>query len=77
MAQPKRWDLVVKNLRVVRPQGNAVHSADIAIKDGKFARIAGDIPAKEAKTTYDGKGRLAFPGVVDAHMHAAHRCPRA
>jgi allantoinase len=75
MAADKRWDLVIKNVRVVRPQGHAVHSGDIAIRAGKFARVGGDIPAKEAKTVYDGKGRLAFPGVVDAHMHAGIYSP--
>jgi allantoinase len=75
MAEARKWDLVVKNVRVVRPQGHAVHEADIAIDDGKFAQIGGDIPAKEAKQVYDGKGRLAFPGVVDAHMHAGIYSP--
>src|SRR5204863_207562 len=75
MAEAGKWDLVVKNVRVVRPQGNAVHEADIAIDEGKFAKIGGDIPAKEAKQVYDGKGRLAFPGVVDAHMHAGIYSP--
>jgi allantoinase len=75
MAADKKWDLVIKNVRVVRPQGHAVHSGDIAIRAGKFARVGGDIPAKEAKTVYDGKGRLAFPGVVDAHMHAGIYSP--
>ncbi|HVJ13424.1 MAG TPA: amidohydrolase family protein, partial [Burkholderiales bacterium] len=31
----------------------------------------------EAKTVYDGKGRLAFPGVVDAHMHTGIYSPLA
>src|SRR6185503_12990594 len=70
-------DLLIKNLRVVRPQGNEVHEADIAISKGKFSRIQGNIPAKSAKTVYDGKGLLAFPGVVDAHMHAGIYAPLA
>ena len=77
MAAAKKWDLLIKNVRIVRPQGNAVHGADIAVRGGKFARIAGDIPAKEAKAVYDGKGRLAFPGVVDAHMHCGIYSPLA
>jgi allantoinase len=75
MATGKKWDLVIKNVRVVRPQGNAVHDADIAIGNGKFAKVGGDIPAKDAKQVYDGKGRLAFPGVVDAHTHAGIYSP--
>ncbi|MBM3385582.1 MAG: amidohydrolase family protein [Betaproteobacteria bacterium] len=71
------YDLVVKNVRVVRPKGHDVHGADIAIKGGKFAKIAGSIAAKDAKQVHDGKGRLAFPGVVDAHTHAGIYSPLA
>ena len=28
------YDLLIKNVRVVRPHGNVVHEGDIAIKDG-------------------------------------------
>jgi allantoinase len=71
------YDLVLKNVRVVRPQGNAVHEADIAVKGGKFARIAPALDAGAAKRVFDGKGLLAFPGVVDAHMHAGIYSPLA
>src|SRR5499426_515415 len=73
----QRFDLLLKNLRVVRPQGNAVHAADIGVRGGKFARISGSIAASEAKKVYDGKGLLAFPGVVDAHMHVGIYQPLA
>ena len=46
MATGKKWDLVIKNVRVVRPQGNAVNDPAIAIRNGKFAKVGGDIPAK-------------------------------
>ncbi len=75
MPPGKRFDLLLKNVRVVRPQGNAVHAADIGVIGGKFAKVSGSIPAKEAKAVYDGKGLLAFPGVVDAHMHTGIYSP--
>ena len=62
-------DLVVKNVRVVRPNRSSVDPLDIGIKDGKFARLAPDIRADEAKQVFDGRNLLAFPGCVDAHMH--------
>ncbi|HTQ74378.1 MAG TPA: dihydroorotase family protein [Burkholderiales bacterium] len=68
-------DLIIKNVRVVRPGNDAPIEADIAIKDGKFSRIAPGLRPDEAKTVYDGRGRLAFPGVVDAHMHAGIYAP--
>jgi allantoinase len=62
-------DLVIKNVRVVRPRRTSVDLLDVGIKDGKFARLAPDIPAGDANEVVDGKNQLAFPGVVDAHQH--------
>jgi allantoinase len=69
------YDLLIKNVRVVRPHGNAVHQSDIAIAGGKFVKVAPGIDVALAKTVHDGKGRLAFPGVVDAHMHSGIYSP--
>ena len=69
------YDLLIKNVRVVRPHGNVVHESDIAITSGKFVKVAPGIDATQAKTVMDGKGRLAFPGVVDAHMHSGIYSP--
>ena len=74
---PPAYDLLIKNVRVVRPHGNAVHEADIAIAAGKVARVAPGIDVARAKEIYDGRGRLAFPGVVDAHMHSGIYAPLA
>ena len=38
------YDVLLKNLDVVRPNVEAVETLDIAIKDGKFARIAHRFP---------------------------------
>jgi allantoinase len=69
------YDLLIKNVRVVRPNANSVDDADVAIADEKFVQIGKSLPAAEAKTVYDGKGWLAFPGVVDAHMHTGIYSP--
>ena len=61
-------DLLIKNLRVVRPRRDGVELMDVAIKDGRFARIEKSI-TENSKQTIDGRNRLAFPGCVDAHMH--------
>jgi allantoinase len=69
------YDLLIKNVRVVRPGASSVQEADIAITGEKFSRIDANIAPAEAKTVYDGKGWLAFPGVVDAHMHTGIYSP--
>ncbi len=74
MTKPE-FDLLLKAVRVVRPHGNVVHEADIAVKDGRIAKVAPGIDVTRAKTVWDGKGRLAFPGVVDAHMHSGIYSP--
>lgn len=74
MSTPEH-DLLIKNVRVVRPHGNVVFDADIAITDQRVAKVAPGIDTTRAKTVYDGRGRLAFPGVVDAHMHSGIYSP--
>ena len=69
------FDLLIKNVRVVRPHGNSVHEADIAIAGERIARVAPGIDAARAKAVHDGRGLLAFPGVVDAHMHSGIYSP--
>jgi allantoinase len=71
------YDLIVKNVRVVRPNVREVREADIAVAGGKFALVERNIPVEKAKAIHDGKGLLAFPGVVDAHMHTGIYSPLA
>jgi allantoinase len=65
------YDLLIRNVRVVR--ASSVEDADIAITGEKFAKVGRNLG--EAKSVYDGKGWLAFPGVVDAHMHSGIYSP--
>lgn len=70
-------DVIVKNVRVVRPRQPAIETLDVGVRDGRFARLAPAIPVAEARRVYNGRGRLAFPGVVDAHTHAGIYAPLA
>ncbi|MEY4711693.1 MAG: hypothetical protein RIS88_1143 [Pseudomonadota bacterium] len=69
------YDLLIKNVRVVRPHGNVLHEGDIAITDERVVKVAPGIDVTQARKVYDGQGRLAFPGVVDAHMHSGIYSP--
>ena len=77
MAEAPALDLVVKNVRVVRPNRPAVELLDLGVTDGRFARIAPEIPAGAAREAYDARGLLGFPGVVDAHTHVGIYTPLA
>ena len=64
-------ELLVRNVRVVRP-GDAdgePELLDIAVNDGTITRVAPNLPTDDAARVVDGRGLLAFPGVVDAHQH--------
>jgi allantoinase len=69
MAMSKAFDLVIKNVRVVRPKKTSVDCLDIAIRDGKIEHLAPAVSAEQAEQIFDGGNHLAFPGCVDAHMH--------
>ena len=77
MPAKKIYDLLIKNIRVVRPNAAVVDDVDIAIKGGKFAKIAPRMASSSAKQVFDGKNRLAFPGLVDPHMHTGIYSPLA
>ena len=71
----KKYNTLLKNIRLVRPHGGKPTETDIAISNGRFAEISPNIASSDAITTVDGLGRLAFPGLVDAHMHTGIYSP--
>ena len=60
------YDTLIKNGLLVLPE--RCMNGDIAIKDGKIARIAPQIDAATAETI-DAAGNYVLPGMVDVHMH--------
>jgi allantoinase len=77
MAARKEFDLLIRNARVVRPNAAMVEEADIAINKGRFVRIAPGIAPAGAREIFDARHRLAFPGLVDPHMHTGIYSPLA
>ncbi|MBD1824428.1 amidohydrolase family protein [Cyanobacteria bacterium FACHB-DQ100] len=69
MSEPCILDKLIKNVRVVRPHQSSVEHLDLGIKDGKFAQIASQISPEQATEVIDAQNLLAFPGLIDAHMH--------
>ena len=62
-------DLLITNVRVVTPDSEEPRDADIAVTDGRITHVAPGLQPTEGTEVFDGQGRLAFPGVVDAHQH--------
>ena len=71
------YDLIIHDARIVRPNRQDVVHADIAIRDGKVEKVEPGIDRSLAAGHHDAKGMLAFPGLVDAHMHTGIYNPLA
>ena len=63
------YDLIVKGGTVVDPSQNLHGVTDVAIEDGKIAKIAVDIPAEESKRVVEVNGKVVIPGIIDLHTH--------
>ncbi|MBR2179265.1 MAG: amidohydrolase [Selenomonadaceae bacterium] len=68
--------MIIKNTSVLRHNGD-IQDADIIIEDDKIAFVGrvvnGNVLADHVKNIkiIDGKGKLAVPGLVNAHTHAS------
>ncbi len=63
------WDLLVKGGRVVDPSRGIADLRDVAVLDGKVARVASGLDPALARRTLDASGRIVTPGLVDSHVH--------
>ncbi|MSQ06813.1 MAG: amidohydrolase/deacetylase family metallohydrolase [Dehalococcoidia bacterium] len=63
------YDLVIKGGTVIDPSQGINRVSDVAVTDGKIARIAASIPVTEARRTVEVKGKIVCPGLIDLHTH--------
>ena len=73
-AQAPAYDVVIRNGRVLDGAGNPWILADVAIKDGRFAKI-GRI-AERGKTEIDAAGKYVSPGWIDMMDQSGSVLPR-
>lgn len=69
MGFDESYDLVIVNGHVIDPANEINKVMDIAVKDGKIAKLADKIDGKSAKKVVDAKGHYVVPGLVDIHTH--------
>ncbi|TDD34153.1 amidohydrolase/deacetylase family metallohydrolase [Actinomadura sp. KC06] len=63
------YDLVIQRGHVVDPKNRLDAVRDVAVKDGKIAKVARRIDAAAAKKTVDASGKVVTPGLIDLHAH--------
>ena len=62
------YDLIISGGTVIDGSGSEGYAADLAIKNGRIARI-GDLKEASAARTIDAAGKGVTPGFVDLHTH--------
>jgi len=64
-------DRVIRGGEIVTPDGN-VRKADLAVADGRIAKILAQEEEVECTNILDAGGLTVMPGLVDVHIHLGH-----
>ena len=66
-------DLLLNHLTVVTMDDDdrVLKDACIGVRDGRIAFIGAGVPAEPAARTLDCTGKIAMPGLINTHAHAA------
>ncbi len=72
------YDTIISRARIVDGAGNPWFLGDLAIKDGRIARVApyGSLEAASAKRFLNTNGQVVAPGFIDVHTHVEDDLPR-
>ena len=71
-AHPQSYDLILKGGHLIDPKNGIDSPMDIAIKDGKIARVSESLPSSDGKNVVDIKDLYVTPGLIDLHGHHFH-----
>jgi dihydroorotase len=65
----QQYNIVIKGGHVIDTKNRINGIMDVAITDGKIARIAKDIDTSKAMQVVHAKGLYVTPGLIDPHVH--------
>src|SRR5687767_8980430 len=65
----QQYDILIKNGHVIDPKNHIDAKKDVAVANGKIAKVADDIASSESKKTIDATGLYVVPGLIDIHTH--------
>ncbi|MBZ5659615.1 MAG: amidohydrolase family protein [Acidobacteriia bacterium] len=68
-AFPASYDLIIRGGRVIDPSVRLDAIRDVAISGGRIVAVEATI-AGDATDTFDARGKLVVPGLLDIHTHA-------
>ena len=62
------YDLLIKDGKVIDPSQGIEATQDVAIREGKIARLAPEI-TEGAREVFHANGKFVTPGLIDLHTH--------
>ena len=65
----QQYDLLIKNGHVFDPKNHLDAIMDVAVANGKIAKVAEDIPSTQSKKTIDATSLYVTSGLIDMHTH--------
>lgn len=65
----QQYDLLLKGGHVIDGKNSISAVRDVAIRGGRIAAVAADIPASSAYKVVDVSGLYVTPGLIDMHVH--------
>jgi dihydroorotase len=63
------YDILLAGGRVIDPASGVDGINDVAVKDGRIAAVAPNLPRGSTRELIDVKDRLVLPGMIDTHAH--------
>lgn len=68
----QQYDVVIKGGHVMDAKNGIDEVMDVAVQDGKVARVASNISASSAERVIDASGKIVTAGLIDIHGHHFH-----
>jgi len=72
VAYAQQYDMLLKGGHVIDPKNSIDRVMDVAIAEGKIARVAENINPSTAEKVVEVEGFYVVPGLIDMHSHNFH-----